>query len=109
MASQDSQQQLQQRIENALEADIPEIYFNSSVQMLSLNDVMIVLERSSKPVAVLHASWSQVKSLVEKLNALLQGVERALGAPIRTQEEISSILTATRAKRKKTQSKKRPK
>lgn len=94
-------QKIQERVSEALKADIPQIYFNTSVHVLNISDVMIILERNQKPVAILNTSWSQAKSLVEKLNELLQGFERA-GVPIKTHDEIKATL----AKKRKTATKK---
>jgi len=95
-------QKIQERISKALEADIPQIYFNTSVHVINTNDVMIVLERNQKPVAILNTSWGQAKALVEKLNSLLQGFERA-SMPIKTAEEIGALVAQ---KRKETTKKK---
>ena len=90
-------QNIQERISKALEADIPQIYFNTSVHVINTNDVMIVLERNQKPVAILNTSWGQAKALVEKLNGLLQGFERA-SMPIKTAEEIGALVAQKRKK-----------
>ena len=98
-----AEQKLKDRIDRALEADIPQIYFNTSIHSINANDVTIILERNQQPVAILNTSWGQAKALVGKLNELLQGFERASGVPITTADEI--VATVTRKQKKTTKRK----
>ena len=92
---------LAERIKSALDADVPNIYFNASVHSLSAADVMIILEKDGKPVAVLNTSWIQAKSLVRSLNDILQVLERKLGTPIKSVQEVSGILAKKNESTKK--------
>lgn len=95
---------LAERIKTALDADVPNIYFNASVHSLSATDILLVLEKDGKPVAVLNTSWTQAKSIVKSLNDLLQVLERNLGTPIKSAQEVSDILVK---KTKSTQKRRR--
>jgi len=92
---------LAERIKTAQDADVPNIYFNASVHSLSATDVMLVLEKDGKPVAVLNTSWIQAKSLVKSLNDLLQRLERNLGTPIKSAQEVSDILVKKKSTKKR--------
>ena len=63
------------RVERGIAADIPQIYFNGFATALGSGDVVIVLERNGKPVATLNASFTEAKTLVQKIGELIASLE----------------------------------
>ncbi|MFP4502928.1 MAG: hypothetical protein ACLFTT_18190 [Candidatus Hydrogenedentota bacterium] len=72
--------------------DVPAVYFNGFINSLSNGDVMIILKRNNRPVAVLNASYTVAKSLAQKLSQTIAYLEDATGNPIMTTDTVRSDL-----------------
>jgi len=78
------QQQIVDRINNALSSNIPHIYFNGYINTSSGADILVVLEVVGRPVGSLHMSTAGAKGFAA---ALMQTV---------TQHESAMQETETR-------------
>ena len=78
------------RIDEALASDAPKIYFNGYVNNLSTGDVLLVLERSGQPVAVLNMSFTVAKSLSVSLGQLVAQLEAVTGRTMLTTAEVEA-------------------
>lgn len=80
-------------IDAAIESnDIEKIYFNGFSTSLGSGDVVIVLQRFGKPIKVLNASYTMVKTLSIKLGEIITTLERTTGNSIMTTDEINAKL-----------------
>lgn len=86
------QKEVQTTISSAIDADIPKIYFNGVINNLSNTDVLIVLQRNQKPVAVLNASFSTIKGLAHLLGDLIAQLENITGEKIMTGDFIAEKM-----------------
>ncbi|MGE5446245.1 MAG: hypothetical protein ACM3SR_16890 [Ignavibacteriales bacterium] len=66
--------------------------FIGFVTSLGTGDVLIVLERNGRPIALLNTSYTTAKSLVEKLGGLITVLEQKTGNPIMTIDEITTKM-----------------
>ncbi len=88
-----TEKDLQERIQKALDnKEIPNIHFNGFVTSLGTGDVLIVLERNGRPIALLNTSYTTAKSLVEKLGGLITVLEQKTGNTIMTIDEITAKM-----------------
>lgn len=85
-------QQIVGIIEQAINSDVPKIYFNGFGNALGSGDVVIVLQCNNKPVAVLNASYTVTKTLAIKLAELISNLERETGNTIMTTFDVDSKL-----------------
>jgi len=95
-----TKEEIDKRLEAALEAEIPHIYFNTSVHQIGLADVLMVLERNGKPVVILNTSITAAKSMVEVLNTLIQGFEQQSGVPVKSTMELEKSFKKETTKKK---------
>ena len=87
------QEELQKQIKDALEDEsLPNIYFNGFVNTIGSGDVLIVLKRHEKPVAILNVSHSVAKTFAEKLGGVLASFEQDVNVPIMTTDEINQKI-----------------
>jgi hypothetical protein len=82
-----------ERAQNALRAQIPQIYFNGFLSALTTGDVQLVLERNGVPVAVLNVSYTVAKTLGVAIGALISNLEGATKRTIMTSSDIQQALT----------------
>lgn len=54
---------------------VPQLYFNGFLNATSNGDVLIIVVRNTKPIAVLNASYTIAKTLGKKLNELIEQFE----------------------------------
>lgn len=85
-------QEHQKRIENALASDVPHLYFNSFLNALGTSDMLLILERHGRPVAVLNTSYTVAKTLAHKLGQLIVDLEKKTGNTIMTTDDVAMAL-----------------
>jgi len=82
------------KIGAALNAEsVPSWYFNSFVNSLTNTDGIILLEHNQKPIVVLNASFSTIKSLATKLTELVKQLEDITERDIMTGDFIADQMT----------------
>ncbi|WP_143741793.1 hypothetical protein [Thiorhodovibrio frisius] len=81
-----------QRLEAALEANVPEIYFNGFTASIGVGDMILAIDRNGQPAAVLNISYTVAKTLAQSLSSLLATLEEKTGNSIMTTEEIAEPL-----------------
>jgi hypothetical protein len=72
--------------------DIPNFYFNGFSAQVGNSDVLIVLQNNQRAVAILNASFTTSKTLVQKLNGLIGVIESASGVDILTTDELTKFI-----------------
>jgi hypothetical protein len=85
-------QGLSNRIQKAVNSDIPHLYCNGFVNTVGPGDILIVLEQNSKPIATINTSYTVAKTLVAKLNGLIQNLEVKTGNKIMTTDVIDQTM-----------------
>jgi hypothetical protein len=84
---------LQKRLRNALEsADVPVFYVNGFVNTMTSGDVLTVLERNGRPVAVLNMSFTVAKTLSVGLGNTIAQLEEKAGQSMLTTQEVGKAL-----------------
>ena len=100
-----------QRMQRALESDVPRIYFNGFVNGFGAGDIVCVLERNGQPAGIMNMSYTLAKTLSASLAQLIGTLEQASDQPILTTHEVGKLLSGTpeeqKAKPKKTRSRKK--
>ena len=91
---------LEKRINKALDAELPNIYFNGFVTQLTQGDVLIILEKNTKPVAILNASYTVAKTLSIKLNEIVQKFEAKMGIQLVTTDDVDRKVKEVEKKNK---------
>ncbi len=86
------QNENKERIEKALEANIPNVYFNGFVNSISSGDIITVLERNGKPAAILNMSYTLAKTLAISLGQLVSQFEEGADRNILTTHDVESVL-----------------
>ena len=82
----------EQRVQNALSAEIPNLYVNGFTNNATLGDIMVVLEANGRPVGVLNMSYTVAKTFVIKMGALVKMFEERTGRPMLTIDDVAKIL-----------------
>ena|SRR5688572_26237371 len=89
----EQEKNLQSQIMEALQDEtLPVIYFNGFVNTIGSGDVLIILKRHEKPVAVLNVSYSVAKSMATKLGGIIASFEQKIGNVIMTTDEINQKI-----------------
>jgi hypothetical protein len=88
----DKEEGLADRIARALDSDVPKVYFNGYVNHLSTSDILTVLERSGRPVAVLNMSYTVAKSLCASLGQLIAQLEAATERTMLTTSDVETSM-----------------
>lgn len=81
-----------ERIDNAVDADVEQVYFNGFAVSAGTGDVVLVLERNGKPVKVLNTSYTMAKTLSQKLAGTIKAVESATENEIMSSDYIEKKL-----------------
>lgn len=68
-------------------------YFNGFACGVGIGDIMIVLKRNNKNVAVLNTSYTVAKTLVAKLNGLIKNLENRASTNILTTDQINEVMS----------------
>jgi hypothetical protein len=88
----DKANNIELRIETAVAAPIPHLYFNGYVNTMTSGDVMIVFEWNRQPVATINGSFTLIKSLAASLQELVARLEDKAERPIMTTKDIEAFL-----------------
>lgn len=89
----EKQQTIEEQIKNALEdKETPTIYFNGFITSVGVGDVMVILNRADKPVAILNMSYTLAKTLAEKLGGCIAAIEQESGNTIMTTDDIKQMF-----------------
>ncbi len=91
-----------ERIDRALESDIPRIYFNGFVSAFSAGDIMCVLERNGQQVGIMNMSYTVAKTLSAALSQLVGVLEDTSKQSIMTTQEVGKLLEDSSGIPKKT-------
>lgn len=83
----------EERVQRALQADIPLIYANGFVSRMSQGDIMMIMERNAEPVAVINLSYTVTKSLIVSLGQLISKLEEISGREIMTTRDIEEFVS----------------
>jgi hypothetical protein len=86
------QEKLKEVIQKAIESNIETIYFNGFTNSVGVGDVVIVLHRNGKPIAILNASYTVAKSLAIKLNELIGFLESKTDQKMLTTDQVEQHL-----------------
>ncbi|HOU57021.1 MAG TPA: hypothetical protein PK556_08785 [Smithellaceae bacterium] len=68
------------------------IYFNGFAFGVGSGDMLITLLRQGVPVATMNASFPVLKTLAMQLGAAVADIERKMGQPVLTIDELSGRL-----------------
>jgi hypothetical protein len=80
-------------IQKALEStNLPEFYANNFVVNLGTGDVMLIMNRNNKQVAMVQMSYTVAKSLSEALAGLIKKLEDRTDSKIMTSKFIASRM-----------------
>ena len=80
-------------IQSAIQdTELPRLYFNGFSITLSTGDILIVLKRNDIPIAVLNASYTVAKTLVQKIDGVIGKLEDVTGNIIMTTNDIDISL-----------------
>lgn len=81
-----------ERVNLALAADIPNIYFNGFVNAVGAGDILTVLERNGRPVAVLNMSYTVAKTLALALGTTISQFEATTGRSMLTTHDVEKQM-----------------
>lgn len=85
---------LQTEIRKAMEdKELPSIYFNGFSITIGTGDVVLILKRNDRPVAILNTSHTVGKTVATKLGSIVAMFEQKMGNTIMTTDEIQAKLT----------------
>lgn len=90
--------QAQVRIKAALDAGVPQIYFNGFANALSTGDITTVLERNGQPVAILNMSFTVAKSMSVSLGGVVSALENISERDMLTTFDLERIFSVTEEK-----------
>ena len=85
-------QEQQDRIARAIDAGVPQIYFNGFVNTISIGDVLTILERNGKPVVVLNMSYTIAKTLAVALGQIISQFESGVERNMLTTHDVEKAL-----------------
>jgi hypothetical protein len=86
-------QNLEKALQDGMEVSSDKfLYFNSFVVSVTPHDVLIVLQHNNQPISVLNTSHVIAKTLVKKLESLLETFEEASDSRIPTLDEIQEKI-----------------
>jgi hypothetical protein len=86
------EQERQDRLARAIDAGVPEIYFNGFVISISGSDVMTGLERNGKPVVILNMSYTIAKTLAISLGQIISQFEEGVERNMLTTHDVERAL-----------------
>jgi len=98
------EQEQQDRIARAIDAGVPQIYFNGFLNTISIGDVLTILERNGKPVVVLNMSYTIAKTLAVSLGQIISQFESGVERNMLTTHDVEKALRmqATEGAKKET-------
>ncbi len=80
------------RVEKAIKADVPKIYFNGFAIVPGTSDFAISLELNGQPAALLNCSYTISKSLAETIGTSISSLETLTGNEIMTNSDIVTAI-----------------
>ncbi len=89
-----------ERINRAIASEVPQIYANGFVNSISSGDIVTVLERNGKPVALLNLSYTVAKTLARSLAQIFAQMEELTGREMLTTHEVQGALQRNQDKGK---------
>lgn len=91
--------QAQARIKAALEAGVPQIYFNGFAAALSTGDITAVVERNGQPTAILNMSFTVAKSFSVALGGVIAALETLASRDMLTTTDLERVFQQEEEKR----------
>lgn len=80
-------------VQQIIDADVPNIYFNGFAILTSEHDIIISLQRNGKPVAVLNTPHSMAKTLASALSESTTNFEEKMNTTIPIgQQQVEDTL-----------------
>jgi len=76
----------------AAKADIPHLYCNGFVTVLTGSDTLLVLKTNENSIATINMSYTIAKTLSIKLGGLIKSFENTTGNKIMTTDDIAKHL-----------------
>jgi hypothetical protein len=80
-----------ERLNRALAGDVPTFYFNGYVTHLGTGDILTILEKNGKPVAVLNMSYTMAKSFSASLGTMIAKLEETSGRNMLTTQDVEAL------------------
>lgn len=94
MAEVNKEKELKKKFDEALnDPQVQRIYANGFINAMGIGDIVILLQNSKKPIAVLNLSYTVAKTLSIKLGASILQLEKSTGNTIMTTEDIDKSLS----------------
>lgn len=85
---------LQAGVKEALgDKELPRIYFNGFSITISAGDVLIILKRNDRPIAILNTSHILAKTVATKMGNVVALFEQKTGSTIMTTDDVQESLT----------------
>lgn len=84
--------EVQQMLAAMNNASIENVYFNGFANVVGNGDVVITLFRNGQPVKVLNTSFTVAKTLAEKLNAIIEDIEKRTNVNFLTTEDVQKAM-----------------
>ncbi|MFZ2030083.1 MAG: hypothetical protein WAU68_07240 [Vitreimonas sp.] len=85
-------------LKHAIEAGVPQIYFNGFASGLGNGDVSCVLQRNGEPAAIINMSFTLAKTLAVSLGAIISHIEERAGRDIMTTQDIDGFFSSQETK-----------
>jgi predicted KAP-like P-loop ATPase len=82
-----------QIIQQAVEGDVQSIYFNGFTNTIGVGDVLVVLQKNGKPVAVLNCSYTVAKTLAIKLGQGISFLEDKTNQKMLTTDQVEQCVS----------------
>jgi len=83
-----------EQLKSALaDRELPTLYFNGFINSIGTGDVVIVLRRHGKPIAILNTSYPVAKTLAEHLGGMIAQFEQQTGKTVMTIDQIRKSLS----------------
>jgi hypothetical protein len=76
--------------------DIPHLYANGFISAIGNGDTLLVFQQTGRPIATLNLSFTVAKTLVKKLGAIIEDLEKNSGNTIMTTGDLDEVLRKTK-------------
>lgn len=76
--------------------DIPHLYANGFISAIGNGDTLLVFRQTGRPIATLNLSFTVAKTLVKKLGAIIEDLEKNSGNNIMTTSDLDEVLKKTK-------------
>lgn len=86
------EQALKKIIEQAVQSDIENVYFNGFTNSIGVGDIIILLQRNGKPVKLLNVSYTVAKTLAIKLLESINFFEDKTNQKMLTTDQVESCF-----------------